>query len=320
MPAGEAAGLTYRDLARQVRQGFYGEEVQHIQRGRDEVKVFVRYDKAARGSIESLLDSSIRTPDGRVLPFSYVAQAEPAKGSAAINRANRNRAIDVIADVDPKELSPSELQALLETKVLPDLLADHPGVKYSFEGPQKEQAEFMQTMAINGIGALFAIFVFLSVPLRSYTKGLVIMSAIPFGLIGAFWGHMITGFDLSMFSIIGLMALTGVVVNDSLVLLDYISNMRDEGNSAAESVRLGAARRFRAILLTTLTTFAGLTPLLLEKSLQARFMIPMAVSLAFGVVFATFITLVLVPALYMIVEDIKLLAARLFKRQDSSHA
>jgi multidrug efflux pump subunit AcrB len=146
------------------------------------------------------------------------------------------------------------------------------------------------------------------------------MSAIPFGLIGAFWGHMITGFDLSMFSIIGLMALTGVVVNDSLVLLDYISNMRDEGNSAAESVRLGAARRFRAILLTTLTTFAGLTPLLLEKSLQARFMIPMAVSLAFGVVFATFITLVLVPALYMIVEDIKLLAARLFKRQDSSHA
>ena len=212
------------------------------------------------------------------------------------------------------------MQALLETKVLPDLLADHPGVKYSFEGPQKEQAEFMQTMAINGIGALFAIFVFLSVPLRSYTKGLVIMSAIPFGLIGAFWGHMITGFDLSMFSIIGLMALTGVVVNDSLVLLDYISNMRDEGNSAAESVRLGAARRFRAILLTTLTTFAGLTPLLLEKSLQARFMIPMAVSLAFGVVFATFITLVLVPALYMIVEDIKLLAARLFKRQDSSHA
>ena len=320
LPAGEAAGLTYRDLARQVRQGFYGEEVQRIQRGRDEVKVFVRYDKAARGSIESLLDSSIRTPDGRVLPFSYVAQAEPAKGSAAINRANRNRAIDVIADVDPKELSPSELQALLETKVLPDLLADHPGVKYSFEGPQKEQAEFMQTMAINGIGALFAIFVFLSVPLRSYTKGLVIMSAIPFGLIGAFWGHMITGFDLSMFSIIGLMALTGVVVNDSLVLLDYISNMRDEGNSAAESVRLGAARRFRAILLTTLTTFAGLTPLLLEKSLQARFMIPMAVSLAFGVVFATFITLVLVPALYMIVEDIKLLAARLFKRQDSSHA
>lgn len=316
LPAGEAAGLTYIDLARQVRQGFYGEEVQRIQRGRDEVKVFVRYAEAERGEVATLLDANITAPDGRVLPFSYVARAVPAEGTAPINRANRSRAIDVIADVDAKKTTPTELQALLEEgreatddkparpAILDGILEGHPDVSYSFEGPQKEQAEFMVQMMINGIGSLFAIFVFLSVPLRSYTKGLVIMSAIPFGLIGAFWGHILTGFDLSMFSIIGVLALTGVVVNDSLVLLDYISNMRDAGKTALESVRLGAQRRFRAILLTTLTTFAGLTPLLLEKSMQARFMIPMAVSLAFGVLFATFIILVLVPSLYMIVEDL----------------
>lgn len=318
LPAGEAAGLTYRDLARQVRQGFYGEEVQRVQRGRDEVKVFVRYDRAARGTVETLLSSHIRTPDGRSLPFSYVARAEPGPGTAAINRANRSRAIDVVAELDTKLLSSEELQARLETDleddpndgVLARVLSDHPNVSFSFEGPQKERSEFMVQMAVNGIGALFAIFVFLSVPLRSYSKGLIIMSAIPFGLVGAFWGHLLTGFDLSMFSIIGLMALTGVVVNDSLVMLDYISNLRDEGYDAMEAVRLGAQRRFRAILLTTLTTFAGLTPLLLERSIQARFMIPMAVSLAFGVLFATFITLVLLPALYIIAEDLKALPGR----------
>lgn len=322
LPAGEAAGLTYANLARQVRQGFYGEEVQRIQRGRDEVKIFVRYDRAERGEVDTLLNSHIHTPDGRKLPFSYVARAVPAAGTAPINRANRSRSIDIIADVDAKEITPQELQAKLEVDepdsdddgVLARVLEGHPNVSYSFEGPQKEQAEFMLQMALNGIGSLFAIFVFLSVPLRSYTKGLVIMSAIPFGLVGAFWGHILTGFDLSMFSIIGVLALTGVVVNDSLVMLDYISNLRDQGLAAMEAVRVGAQRRFRAILLTTLTTFAGLTPLLLEKSMQARFMIPMAVSLAFGVLFATFITLVLLPALYMIVEDITALPARLRRR------
>ena len=314
LPAGEAAGLTFFDLARQVRQGFYGDEVQRIQRGRDEVKVFVRFTRGEREAIETLLDSRIQTPDGRMLPFSYVARVEPGQGYSTINRANRSRTIDVLANLDKKVLSSTELEALIKEDVLPPLLAQYPNVKTSFEGPQKERKDFMGTMAINGVGALFAIFVLLSIPLRSYTKGLAIMSAIPFGLIGAFWGHLVMGYALSMFSVIGIMALTGVVVNDSLVMIDYITRLREEGQPAFEAVAFGAKRRFRAIMLTTLTTFAGLTPLLLEKSMQARFMIPMAVSLAFGVVFATVITLVLVPALYMVIEDAVTLPKRLRKQ------
>jgi len=310
LPAGEAAGLTFLDLARQVRQGFYGDEVQRIQRGRDEVKVFVRFTRDEREAIETLLDSRIRTPDGRSLPFSYVAEVKSGRGYSTINRANRSRTIDVIADIDKKVLTSTTLESIIQESVLPPLEASHPTVKFSFEGPQKERKDFMVTMMTNGIGALFAIFVLLSIPLRSYTKGLAIMTAIPFGLIGAFWGHVITGYDLSMFSVIGIMALTGIVVNDSLVMIDYISVLRDDGHSAFEAVALGAKRRFRAIMLTTLTTFAGLTPLLLEKSMQAKFMIPMAVSLAFGVVFATVITLVLVPALYMVIEDVMNLPKR----------
>ena len=314
LPAGKAAGLTYVDLARQVRQGFYGDEVQRVQRGRDEVKVFVRYTKDERESLATLMGSSIRTPDGRALPFSYVARVDPGRGFATINRSNRSRTIDIVADLDTKVLTASELELAITESVLPRELAGHPRVKASFEGPQKERKDFMMTMMRNGIAALFAIFVLLSVPLGSYTKGLAIMSAIPFGLIGAFWGHLVMGYDLSMFSIIGIMALTGIVVNDSLVMIDYIATLRKEGHAAFEAVALGAQRRFRAILLTTLTTFAGLTPLLLEKSMQARFMIPMAVSLAFGVVFATLITLVLVPAFYMIIEDFVTLPARLRAR------
>ncbi len=314
LPAGEAAGLTYLDLARQVRQGFYGQEVQRVQRGRDELKVFVRYTQQERRSLASLFDARIRTPDGRMLPFTTVARVLPGKGYAAINRSNRGRTVDVIADVDRKVLTANELEGILLERILPPILKRHPDVRTSYEGPQKERKEFMMTMASNGVAALFAIFILLAVPLRSYSKGLVIMSAIPFGLIGAFWGHLLLGYDLSMFSIIGIMALTGVVVNDSLVMIDYISVLRDEGLGAFEAVTQGARRRFRAILLTTLTTFAGLTPLLLEKSMQARFMIPMAVSLAFGVLFATMITLILVPALYMIVEDLAHLPALLLGR------
>jgi multidrug efflux pump subunit AcrB len=204
------------------------------------------------------------------------------------------------------------VEGKLTSTILPALLEGHGDVTASFEGPGKNERTFMNIMRINAIGTLFAMFVLLAIPLRSYTRPVAIMLAIPFGIIGAFWGHMLTGFDLSMFSIIGIMALTGIVVNDSLVLIDCIDTLRkEEDMGAMEAVVAGATRRFRAILLTTLTTFAGLTPLLLEKSMQARFMLPMAVSLAFGVVFATLITLLLIPAFYMIVEDVTGLPARL---------
>ena len=303
-PEGEAAGLTYLELVRQVRQAFYGEEVQTIQRGRDEVKVFVRYTETERRTLAALENMRIRLQDGTELPFGQVATVTPGIGFSTINRANRGRTIDVVADLDTKLLTPSALEATLTDVTLPALLADHPNVATSFEGPGKEQKQFMGEMMRNGITALVAMFILLAVPLRSYTRPFAIMLAIPFGLIGAFWGHMITGFDLSMFSIIGVMALTGIVVNDSLVLIDYTDKQRKEkGLNAHDAVVAGGTRRFRAIMLTTMTTFAGLTPLLLEKSMQARFMLPMAVSLAFGVVFATFITLVLIPAFYLIIED-----------------
>ena len=303
-PEGRAAGLTYLDLVRQVRQAFYGEEVQSVQRGRDEVEVFVRFAEDERSRLETLETMRIYTPDGRDLPFSYVATVDSGVGYSTISRADRRRTVDVIADVDTQVLTAGELEAAMTGELLPVLLAGHPEVRASFEGAGKDRQDFMVAMATNGIGALLAMFILLAVPLRSYNRALVIMAAIPFGIIGAFWGHLLTGFDLSMFSIIGIMALTGVVVNDSLVLIDFTDNLRREGAAAFDAILQGAQRRFRAILLTTLTTFAGLTPLLLEKSLQARFMIPMAVSLAFGVLFATVITLVLLPALYMIAEDV----------------
>ena len=320
--AGEAAGLTYLELVRQVRQAFYGEEVQTIQRGRDEVKVFVRYTQAERTTLATLESMRIRMKDGRELPFSEVGHVIPGVGFSTINRANRGRTIDVVADLDTLIITPSDLEAKLADKILPGLLARHKGVQASFEGPGKNQSEFMGTMRSNGIAAMLAMFILLAIPLRSYSRPIAIMMAIPFGLIGAFWGHMLTGFDLSMFSIIGIMALTGIVVNDSLVLIDYIDTLRKEtGMSAQEAILAGGTRRFRAILLTTLTTFAGLTPLLLEKSMQARFMLPMAVSLAFGVIFATAITLILIPAFYLIVEDFTALPARMkamFRKVDST--
>jgi len=302
-PEGRAAGLTYLELVRQVRQGFYGEEVQTVQRGRDEVKVFVRYAAEERSTQAALERMRIYTPDGKDLPFSYVATVESGVGYSTISRADRRRTVDVVVDLDTKLATATEMEGLLAEDLLPGLLAGHAGVKPSFVGAGKDRTDFLVKMQQNGQAAILAMFVLLAIPLRSYSRALVIMAAIPFGIIGAFWGHLLLGYDLSMFSIIGIMALTGVVVNDSLVLVDYTDGLRRGGVGAFDAILRGAQRRFRAILLTTLTTFAGLTPLLLEQSLQAKFMIPMAVSLAFGVVFATVITLVLLPALYMIAED-----------------
>ncbi len=314
-PAGLAAGLTHLDLARQVRQAFYGVEVQSIQRGRDELKVYVRYSAQERMRMATLGQMRIQTQGGLALPFSEVARVQHGVGYAAIHRAGRARFIDIVADIDSGVTTPGIVETSLRSTVLPDLLEDHPQVTSSFEGPQKEQRQFMGAMRTNAISALLAMFVLLAIPLRSYLRPFVIMLAIPFGLIGALWGHMLMGFDFSMFSVIGIMALTGIVVNDSLVLVDYIEGLRSsDGIGAAEAVLRGGQRRFRAIFLTTLTTFAGLTPLLLEQSVQARFMIPMAVSLAFGVVFATVITLLLIPAFYLILEDLKELAGRWMHR------
>jgi multidrug efflux pump subunit AcrB len=318
-PAAEVLGLTLDDLGRQVRQAFYGEEAQRIQRGRDDVRVMVRFPEARRRSISELENMRIRTPDGAEVPFSEVATVDIGRGFASIRRVDRQRAVNVTADVQPGQgATPDEILAELDAVVMPELLADHPRVRYSFEGQKAEQRETMGGLIKGFVLALLAIFVLLAIPLRSYAQPVLIMAAIPFGFVGAVWGHLIMGFALTILSMFGLVALTGVVVNDSLVMVDFINRHRRSTNDLLQAVRMAGVARFRPILLTSLTTFAGLSPLMLERSMQARFLIPMAITLAFGVVFATFITLMLVPSGYMILEDFRSLLTRRAHREEPS--
>ncbi|HAK56310.1 MAG: efflux RND transporter permease subunit [Vicinamibacterales bacterium] len=304
-PTAEVLGLTLQDLGRQVRQAFYGEEAQRIQRGRDDVRVMVRYPESERRSVGDLENMRIRTPDGQEVPFSQVARVEPGRGFASIKRVDRQRALNVTAAVDQAITTPGDVVADLDTRVLPELLLGFPGVRHSFEGQQTEFRDSTGGLAQGFMVALMLIYLLLAVPLKSYAQPLIIMSAIPFGLVGATWGHLIMGMDISLLSMFGLVALAGVVVNDSLVMVDFINRFRRKAGSLARAVREAGAARFRPILLTSLTTFFGLLPLMLETSLQAQFLIPMAISLAFGVIFSTFITLMLVPAGYIIIEDLK---------------
>ncbi|MDA1272478.1 MAG: efflux RND transporter permease subunit [Verrucomicrobia bacterium] len=304
-PAAETLGLSLQNLARQVRQAFYGEEVQRIQRGRDEVKVMVRFPSDERRSLADLEEMRIRTPDGAEVPFSDVARAEFGRGYASIKRVNRHRAINVTAEIDTTESDPSEIVADLQKAFLPQLVAEHPRITYTFEGERREQSETLGGVFSGFILAMLIIYALLAIPFGSYLQPLIVMLAIPFSLVGAVWGHIILGLDLTILSMFGIVALAGVVVNDSLVMVDFINRTLESGTPLAKAIREVGVSRFRAILLTSLTTFAGLTPLLLEKSLQAQFLIPMAVSLGFGVMFATGISLILVPACYLILEDFR---------------
>ena len=316
-PAAETLGLSLQDLGRQVRQAFYGEEAQRIQRGRDDIRVMVRYPADQRRSLGNLENMRIRTPTGGEVPFSQVAVVEPGRGFASIKRVDRNRAVNVTASVDSMVTSAAAVNADLEARILPEVLAGYPGVNWSFEGMQAEQADGIAGLE-TGFGiALLAIFALLAVPLGSYVQPLIIMSAIPFGLVGAVWGHMLMDVTLSMMSMFGLIALSGVVVNDSLVMVSYINQKRAEHVDLHTAVREAGVSRFRPILLTSLTTFIGLTPLMLERSFDAEFLLPMAVSLAYGVLFATFITLILVPVEYLMLDDLGRGMRRLFRRDAS---
>ena len=311
-PEAEVLGLTLANLARQVRQAFYGEEAQRIQRGRDEVRVMVRYPEQERRSIWALENLRIRTPAGDEVPFREVAETTYGRGYASITRTDRRRSINVTADVDEAQDTPGRIIGELKDKVLPGILARHPGVFYTFEGSQAQQRDTLQGLKQGFTVAILLIFVLLAVPLRSYLQPLIIMTAIPFGLVGAVWGHLIMGLDLTILSLFGFVALTGVVVNDSLVMVDFINRGRKRGGKLHDVVRQAGVVRFRPIILTSVTTFAGLLPLIVEKSVQARFLVPMAISLAFGVIFSTAISLVLVPAGYIILEDLHRLFAWLY--------
>jgi multidrug efflux pump subunit AcrB len=302
-PEAELLGVSSADLGRQVRQAFFGAEAQRIQRGRDDVRVMVRYPREDRASLATLDSMSIRTAEGDEVPISNITDIQLGEGFATIRRIDRQRAVNVTADANKKEVDLNAITKELKD-YLDELLQQYPGVRYSFEGELREQSESFGSLFYGIIFSLLSIYVLLAVPLRSYTQPIVILMIIPFSLVGAIFGHALLGLNLSLLSIMGMLALSGVVVNDSLVLVDWINRRRREGMALAEAVRTAGVARFRPILLTSLTTFLGLLPLLLEKSTQAQFLIPMAVSLGFGILYATLLSLILIPAGYMVLEDV----------------
>lgn len=303
-PQGRNLGLTGNDIARQVRSAFYGTEALREQRGRNELKVMVRLPREQRSSEYDLEQLRVRTPTGGFVPLQYVADFERSRAPTTISRKEGRRTINVSAELAAGVVSPTETIGSLEANVFPGLREKYPGLSLELAGAQQEQSETFSSLGSNYLLALFAIFALLAIPLKSYTQPLIIMSAIPFGFIGAVAGHWFMGFELSIISMMGIVALTGVVVNDSLVLIDAANKARAEGLSAYDAIVYAGTRRLRPILLTSLTTFLGLAPMIVETSFQARFLIPMAISLGFGVLFATVIILIIVPALYLIREDI----------------
>jgi multidrug efflux pump subunit AcrB len=314
-PEAESLGLSLAELARQVRQGFHGEEVQRVQRGRDDVVVRVRYPLAERRSLRDLESTWLRLPDGRELPFSAVAEADVGVGYASVERRDRRRNIAVTADVDYSVSHPRTVLADLSARDFPRIAAGSPGLRFDLDGQTREEAEMTARLWRGFLLAMIATYALLAVPLRSYLQPLLIVVAIPFGLVGGIVGHLLLGLQVSAFSMIGVVALTGVVVNDALLLIDRANRRREAGDDVRSALLEACAARFRPILLTSLTTFFGLMPLLFEQSAQALWLKPMAVTLAFGVMFATGITLLIVPAAYVVLEEAiawgrRLLAAR----------
>lgn len=303
-PEASLLGLSLNQVARQVRQAVFGFEVQRVQRGRDEVRVMLRYPLEARQSIETLEQMMIRIGPNQEVPLWQVADVFPGLSPDTILRVDRQRTLNVTADFD-KQNGDLRLVTKEASEWLAREVARYPGTTYELAGEARDQQESSQGLMIGSLALAILIYILLAIPFKSYSQPFIVMSVIPFGLVGAVIGHWIMGLDLTLLSFMGMLALSGVVVNDSLVLVDYINQKRKQGMAFKEAVYTAGGRRFRPVLLTSLTTFAGLMPLLFEKSTQAQFLIPMAVSLGFGILFATLITLFLVPINYLILEDIK---------------
>ncbi|MBN1826127.1 MAG: efflux RND transporter permease subunit [Candidatus Eisenbacteria bacterium] len=302
-PEGRALGLNADDVARQVRSAFYGSQAIRQQRGRNEVRVLVRLPEEQRTRESDVEKLMVRTPAGIWVPLMEIADVERGRAYTTITRRNGRRTVQVTCNVEPFEKT-STVQADLDRETLPALAKDHPGLQYAYEGRQADMKESMSSLVGGFALALLAAYALLAIPFRSYTQPLVVMISIPFGIVGAVIGHYIMGYSLSVMSMMGIVALSGVVINDSLVLIDKANRLRSEGVPKVEAIHQAGVRRFRPILLTTLTTFGGLSPMIFETSRQARFMIPMALSLGYGILFATGITLVLVPSLYLLVEEL----------------
>ncbi len=312
-PAGRALGLTAAAVARQVRDAFYGAEVLRQQRGRNEVKVMVRLPEQERLSAYDVDELVLRAPAGGEVPLRDAVTIERGRSYTTIDRRNGRRAVTVTADVNPRDRAGEVLGALLADS-LPALVRKYPGLEFGFEGRQADMAESMASLKTGMLLALFVIYAMLAIPFRSYAQPLIIMVSIPFGIVGAVLGHVLMGYSLSLMSLFGIVALSGVVVNDALVMIDFANHARREGVGPFEAITQAGIQRFRPIMLTTLTTFGGLAPMIFETSRQARFLIPMAISLGYGILFSTLITLILVPSLYVIVDDLARFGRRVYAR------
>lgn len=311
-PEARALGITESELGRQLRNAFYGSEAVRQQRGRDEVRVFVRRPREERESLAYLERFLLRTPQGGEIPLSEAAELERGHAYTRIQRVDGRRVVHVTADVGEGANANRIVEQVL-ADVVPGVVADHPGVVVTMGGDQRSQSESLGALRSGLLLALVAMFALMAIPFRSYVQPLIIMTAIPFSFVGAILGHLFMGYDLSLMSAMGLVALAGVAVNDSLVYVDAANELRRGGMGLIDAVRAAGVRRFRPIMLTSLTTFFGLVPMILEPSVQARFLIPMALSLGFGVLFCTFTTLLIVPALYVILEDARSVVERVLR-------
>jgi multidrug efflux pump subunit AcrB len=303
-PGAHRLGLTEMEVARQVRGAFFGAEALRQQRGRDEVRVMVRLPEDERERLSSLEQMVLLTPRGGEVPLSEVAELSWGRAFSEIQREEGMRVVHVTGDIDATVANANEVLERVREEVMPALIARSPQLTYSLEGQSREQGDTMGSLKVGFLLALGLIFALLAIPFNSYVQPIIIMVAIPFGFVGAVAGHLILGYDLSLISMMGIVALAGVVVNDSLILIVSVNDYRAKGATPFEAVISGGMRRFRPILLTSLTTFMGLMPMIFEPSVQARFLIPMAISLGFGVLFATILILLVVPAVYLIVEDL----------------
>ncbi|WP_340123884.1 efflux RND transporter permease subunit [Methylobacter svalbardensis] len=309
LPEGKSLGLTAQNVARQVRNAFYGAEVLRQQRGRNEIKIMVRLPEDER-ILETHIDDLLIWTAGsasipaREIPLREVVHIKRGRAYMEIDRHNGQRNVQVKADVTPRSKAGDILNDLKVAEI-PRLLAKYPGLQYSFEGQQADVAESIGSLKLSFVLAILGIYTLLAIPFQSYVMPLIVIVSIPFGMIGAIFGHLLMGYDLSIISLLGIVALSGIVINDSLILIDHASHLkRHTSHLAEEIIKMAAIQRFRPIVLTTLTTFGGLMPMILETSRQARILIPMVISIGFGILFATFITLILIPSLYVAVDDV----------------
>lgn len=302
-PEARSMGITELEMARQLRGSFFGVEAVRQQRGRDEVRTMVRLPQRERNSEFNVEELLLRSPEGKEILLTEAADVRRGRSFTEIKRVDGQRVVNVTADVVDGVANANKVVADVVAEVIPGLQADYPGLRFAPGGQQRSQQETFGALGSSYLMALIAMFALLAVAFGSYFQPLIIMAAIPFGVVGALGGHLLLGYDLSVMSLMGMVALSGVVVNDSLVLIDAINRYRANGMGVFEAVVAGGTRRLRPILLTSLTTFFGLMPMILETSVQARFLIPMAISLGFGVLFATVVILLLVPALYLVLED-----------------